>query len=95
MLSVILLSVVALASILQMNKFLQEAQANTTGTSVKSFILQAHGKDLNVIMLSVIVLSVMALASSHPFEQIPARGTGQLNIYVCKKFYNTGPWKGS
>ncbi len=42
MLSVILLSVVALASILQMNKFLQEARANTTTfTPIKSFILQA------------------------------------------------------
>ncbi len=44
-------------------------------------------------MLSVIILSVMAPASSHPFEQIPARGTSRYNIHVFKKFYITGPWK--
>ncbi len=46
-------------------------------------------------MLSVILLSVMALDRSLPFQQIPAKGSSRINIYVRKKFYITGPWKGS
>ncbi len=96
-LNVIMLSVVMLNVMVsnQLNRFLQEAQADMTGTSVRSFILHTHGKDLNVVMLSGVMLSVMAQARSLPFQQIPTRGYSQINYYVCKKFYITGPWKGS
>ncbi len=47
----------------QKSRFPQEGPAESTFTSEKSFILQAHGKDLNVIMLNVIMLSVGRLVA--------------------------------